>query len=218
MSSVNQFKGEIRENTGKGASREARRSGRIPAVLYGGGIDPVHFTVEPVALSKELHATGFFSKIYDLDLGKGKEKALARDVQFHPVTDVPMHLDFVRIKKGSNIHVAIPITFINEDLSPGMKKGGVLNISVHALDATCSVDNMPEEIIVDLTGLEIHGTIHLADLKLPEGVVPLHSDRDDVIANVVAPTIMKETDEEGDEATEGEDNAGEGSGEESSSE
>lgn len=218
MSSVNQLKGEVREKTGKGAAREARRSGRIPAVLYGGGIDPVHFTVEPVALSKELHATGFFSKIYDLDLGKGKEKALPRDVQFHPVTDVPMHLDFVRVTKGTNIHVAIPITFINETLSPGMKKGGVLNISVHALDATCAVDNMPEEIIVDLTGLEIHGAIHLADLKLPAGVVPLHPERDDVIANVVSPTIMKETDEEEAEAAEGAETTEEGSSEESSSE
>ncbi len=216
MSSVNQFKGEIRENTGKGASREARRSDRIPAVLYGGESDPVHFTVEPVALSKELHATGFFSKIYDLDLGKGKEKALPRDVQFHPVTDVPIHLDFVRVTKGTNIHVAIPITFINEILSPGMKKGGVLNISVHALDATCDVYNMPEEIIVDLEGLEIHGTIHLADLKLPEGVVPLHPERDDVIANVVAPTIMKETDEDEGEAAEGEETTEEGSSEASS--
>lgn len=221
MSSVNEIKGEVRESTGKGASRELRRSGRVPAVIYGEGNGPIHFSLDPVALDKQLHTTGFFSKVFDLDLGKSKEKALAREVQFHPVTDVPMHVDFVRVKKDGKIHVAIPITFLNEEKSPGMKKGGVLNISVHNLETTCPVASIPETIEIDLDGMEIHDTVHLADLKLPEGVTPLHPERDDVIANIVAPTVMKGGSEEGAEA-EGEEEAAaeakEGEGEESSAE
>lgn len=216
MTSVNEFKGEVREKVGKGAARALRRDGRVPAVVYGEGADPIHFSVDPVALDKALHSTGFFSKVFELDLGKNKEKALARQVQFHPVTDVPMHLDFVRVKKDGKIHVAIPLTFINEEKSPGMKKGGVLNISVHNLETNCPVNKIPETIEIDLEGMEIHDTVHLADLKLPEGVTPLHPERDDVIANIVAPTVMKGGADEAEEA-EGEGEEGEG-GEESSAE
>ena len=216
MTSITEFKGEVREKVGKGAARALRRDGRVPAVVYGQDNDPIHFSVDPVTLDKALHSTGFFSKVFDLDLGKTKEKALARQVQFHPVTDVPMHLDFVRVAKDGKIHVAIPMTFINEDKSPGMKKGGVLNISVHNLESDCPVANIPETIEIDLEGMDIHGTVHLKDLKLPEGVTPLHPERDDVIANIVAPTVMKGGDESAE--AEGEGAEGEGEGEESSGE
>lgn len=182
---------QLREGTGKGSSRSLRRMGRIPAVLYGGKDNPVHFSLEPIQLERELHSTGFLSKIFEISLDGKKEKALARTVQFHPVTDRPLHVDFLRVSKGSKITVSVPLTFINEEKSPGLKKGGVLNTIVHNLEVMCDMDHMPSQLEIDLTGLEIHDTIHLKDLKLPEGAVAAHPERDNDIANIVAPTVMK---------------------------
>lgn len=195
MAAVSVLNGEMRDRLGKGASRETRRSGRIPAVIYGGDKEPVHVTLHPVELDKQIHQGGFLSRIFTVDMGKAKETVVPRDVQFHPVTDVPIHVDFVRVQKGGTIHASIPLHFINEEKSPGIKKGGVLNITVHNLEVTCPVDKMPEHIEIDLDGLDIHGTIHLVDVKLPTGVVASHPERDHDIANIVAPTVMKQTDE-----------------------
>lgn len=189
--SAAQLNVELREGTGKGASRALRRTGRIPAVLYGGAAEPIHFSLEPVQLDKELHRAGFLSKIFEIPLNGKKEKALARDVQFHPVTDRPLHVDFLRVSKDSKITVSVPLNFINELSSPGIKKGGVLNVTLHNLDVSSDIDHIPSTIDVDLTGLEIHDTIHLKDLKLPKGVVATHPERDNDIANIVAPTVMK---------------------------
>jgi large subunit ribosomal protein L25 len=203
MTTVSQLDVELREGVGKGASRALRRGGRIPAVLYGGKDAPVHFSLEPIQLDKELHKTGFLSKIFELPLKGKKEKALARDVQFHPVTDRPLHVDFLRVSKESKITVSVPVTFINELDSPGLKKGGVLNIILHTLDVSSDIDHIPSSIEIDLTGLEIHDAIHLKDLKLPEGVVAAHPERDNDIANIVAPTVMKKaaSEEEAEEST-----------------
>lgn len=183
----------LRESTGKGSSRALRRDGRVPAVLYGGTEVPVHFSLEPIQLDKEIHQTGFLSKIYEIALNGKKEKALARTVQFHPVTDRPLHVDFLRVSKDGKITVAVPLSFINEANSPGIKKGGVLNILIHNLEMTSDIAHIPSSIEVDLTGLEIHDTIHLANLKLPKGAIPAHPERDNDIANIVAPTVMKKT-------------------------
>lgn len=191
MTTVPQLNVELRENIGKGASRALRRTGRVPAVLYGGESEPVHFSLDPIQLDKELHQTGFLSKIFELPLQGKKERALARDVQFHPVTDLPLHVDFLRIVKGGKITVAVPLNFINELDSPGIKRGGVLNIVLHSLDIISDVDQIPSQIDVDLTGLEIHDSIHLASLKLPKGSAAAHPERDNDIANIVAPTVMK---------------------------
>ncbi|MBA3813264.1 MAG: 50S ribosomal protein L25/general stress protein Ctc [Alphaproteobacteria bacterium] len=191
MTTQSQLNAELRDGTGKGASRALRRAGRIPAVLYGGNGEPVHFSLEPVQLDKELHRTGFLSKVFDLSLGGKKEKALAREVQFHPVTDRPLHVDFLRVSKDSKITVSVPLNFINELDSPGIKRGGVLNIVLHNLDVSSDMDHIPSQIDIDLTGLEIHDTIHLTSLKLPNGVVAAYPDRDTDIANIVAPTVMK---------------------------
>ena len=182
---------ELRESTGKGASRALRREGRIPAVLYGGKDEPVHFSLDPVQLDKELHRTGFLSKIFEFPISGKKEKALARDVQFHPVTDRPLHVDFLRVSKEAKITVSVPLTFINELDSPGLKRGGVLNIILHTLDITSDIDHIPSSIEIDLAGREIHDTIHLKDLKLPKGAAAAHPERDNDIANIVAPTVMK---------------------------
>lgn len=202
---------ELREGTGKGASRALRRGGRIPAVLYGGNDAPVHFSLDPIQLNKELHTKGFLSKVFELPVNGKKEKALARDVQFHPVTDRPLHVDFLRVSKDTKITVSVPLNFINELESPGIKRGGVLNIVLHSLDISSDIDHIPSSIDIDLTGLEIHDSIHLKDLKLPKGAVAAHPDRDNDIANIVAPTVMKKVaGEESEEETAVESEATEG--------
>lgn len=204
MTATPQLDVQLREGTGKGAARALRREGRVPAVLYGGKDVPAHFSLDPIQLDKELHKTGFMSKVFELSLQGKKEKALARAVQFHPVTDRPLHVDFYRITKGAKITVSVPIQFINELASPGIKRGGVLNIINHTLEVVADVDHIPSYIEVDLTGLEIHDTIHLKHLNLPENAVAAHPERDNDIANIVAPTIMKQTEEEEAPAAEGE--------------
>lgn len=201
MTAPAQLNVQLREKTGKGASRALRREGRVPAVLYGGNDAPVHFSLDPIQLDKELHQTGFLSKIFEIPVDKKKEKALARIVQFHPVTDRPIHVDFLRVSKDKKIAVSVPLHFVNEEKSPGIKKGGVLNVLLHNLELMCDIDHIPSEIEIDLTGLEIHHTIHLTDIKLPEGVVAAHAERDNSIANIVAPTVMKKTGEEEAEGT-----------------
>lgn len=202
MTATPQLDVQLREGTGKGATRALRREGRVPAVLYGGEEAPAHFSLDPIQLDKELHKTGFMSRVFELPFQGKKEKALARAVQFHPVTDRPLHVDFYRITKGAKITLFVPIQFINELASPGIKRGGVLNIINHNLEVIADVDRIPSHIEVDLTGLEIHDTIHLNHLKLPEGVAPAHSERDNDIANIVAPTVMKQTEGEAAASTE----------------
>lgn len=196
MTATPQLEVQVREKTGKGAARALRRDGRVPAVLYGGKEVPAHFSLDPIQLDKELQKTGFLSKIFEISLDGKKERALPRDVQFHPVTDRPLHVDFFRITKGEKITVSVPLHFINELESPGIKRGGVLNTVVHNLEVIADVDHIPSEIEIDLTGLEIHDTIHLESLKLPENVVAANPERDNDIANIVAPTIMKQVEEE----------------------
>lgn len=203
MITVSQLNAELRTDTGKGASRALRRSGRVPAVLYGGNDIPVHFSLDPTQLDKALHTKGFLSRIFEFPLNGKKEKALAREVQFHPVTDRPLHVDFLRVSKDAKITVSVPLNFINELESPGIKRGGVLNIILHSLDVSSDIDHIPSSIDIDLTGLEIHDSIHLKDLKLPKGAVAAHPERDTDIANIVAPTVMKKVaGEEAEEATE----------------
>jgi large subunit ribosomal protein L25 len=193
MTAHSQLNVQLRDKTGKGASRALRRGGRVPAVLYGGKEVPVHFSLDPIQLNKELHQTGFLSKIFELPLEGKKEKALPRVVQFHPVTDRPLHVDFIRVSKEGKITVAVPVTFINEGKSPGIKRGGVLNILIHNLEVVSDMDHIPSSIHIDLTGLEIHDTIHLKDVIFPEGVTAAHPERDHDVANIVAPTVMKKT-------------------------
>jgi len=192
MTATPQLEVQVREKIGRGAARALRREGCVPAVLYGGKDAPVHFSLNPIQLNKELHKTGFLSKIFEISLN-GKT---ARFVQFHPVTDLPLHVDFFRVTKGEKIAVSVPIHFINEAASPGLKRGGVLNVIVHNLEVIADVDHIPTHIEIDLTGLEIHDTVHLKDLKLPESVMAAHAERDNDLANIVAPSVMKEHEEE----------------------
>jgi large subunit ribosomal protein L25 len=199
---------QMRETTGTGSARALRKNGRIPAVLYGGKETPVHFSVDSIQFNKLLHQPGFLSKIFEIPVDKKKEKALARSVHFHPVTDRPLHVDFFRVSKDGKITVSVPVHFINESKAPGLKRGGVLNILVHNLEVVSDIDHIPASIDIDLTDCEIHHTIHLKDCKLPAGVVAAHPERDDAIANIVAPTVMKKAAGEEEGAAEGASAAG----------
>ncbi|CCQ72275.1 50S ribosomal protein L25/general stress protein Ctc [Magnetospira sp. QH-2] len=205
MSDIVNMDAEVRERAGKGAARATRRAGRVPAVVYGGKSEPVMISLDPIQLHKQLHSTGFFSHVVELKVGKDAHRVLPRDVQFHPVTDVPLHVDFLRVTKDSVIEVAVVVEFINDLASPGLKRGGVLNIVRHDVELVCSPDDIPEKLVADLTGLNIGDSVHISSIELPEGVRPSITDRDFTIATLAAPSSMKSEDEEEEGAeTEGE--------------
>ena len=188
---------EARERAGKGASRALRREGRVPAVIYGNKEDPQSIHVEEKALMKALHTGHFMNSVVMIDAGgKGAIRTLPKDVAFHPVTDRPLHVDFLRISEHAKITVAVPVHFDNEEASPGLKRGGVLNIVRHELELTCDAAEIPSEIRIDLTGLEVGDSIHISAVTLPKGVTSAIDDRDFTIATLVAPSALKS--EEGD--------------------
>lgn len=191
MVEVHTLSAEKRERSGKGAARATRRAGRVPAVLYGGGEAPALISVEPRTLTQELHKTGFFATLFDLQLDGQTIRVLPRDVQLDPVSDQPIHADFMRVSRDSQVHVQVPVVFRNEALSPGLKRGGVLNVVRHEIEVICSPDLIPRELVVDLTGLEINDSVHISAIALPEGVRPTISDRDFTVATIAAPTAVK---------------------------
>jgi large subunit ribosomal protein L25 len=192
MSAVEEFKVEVRPKTGGGAARALRQSGMIPAILYGGEKENIPLMVDPRDVEKGLQQSGFYTKIFTLKVGKDKEQALVREIQFHPVTDRPMHLDFWRVSKESKIHIAVPVHFVNEDKCLGLKQGGILNIVLHSLEVTCTADKIPEELTIDLAGMEIGTIIHTDALSLPKGVSVTHPERDNTLATLVAPRVAQE--------------------------
>ncbi|MGB5076599.1 MAG: 50S ribosomal protein L25/general stress protein Ctc [Sphingorhabdus sp.] len=194
---------ETRERAGKGASRDLRRQNRIPAVIYGNKKDPVTIHVEEKALVKLLMTGHFMNSVVELELDGKKEITLPKDVAFHPVTDRPLHVDFLRIDKNAKVDVSVPVVFINEEKSPGLKRGGVLNIVRHEIELVCEVNQIPDEIEVDVTGFDVGDSIHISAVKLPAGSTSAITDRDFTIATIVAPSALKSS--EGDTtATEGE--------------
>jgi len=183
---------EPRDRAGKGAARATRRDGRVPAVIYGDHKDPILVSVEPRELMRHLHGPSFFSHILDLQVGGDTHRVLPRDVQFHPVTDVPLHVDFMRVGKGTRITVDIPVDFTDEAKSPGLKKGGVLNIVRHEVEVRCDPDNIPEVIVISLDGLDIGDAIRISHAGLPDTVKPTISDRDFILATIAAPTAVRD--------------------------
>ena len=190
---------EARERAGKGASRALRRDGRVPAVIYGDKKEPLSVHVELKLLTKMLSTGHFMNSVVMIDAGGKTHRTLPKDVQFHPVTSRPIHVDFLRIGEHSKVHVNVPVRFDNEEASPGIKRGGVLNVVRHDLELICDAAEIPEEIHIDLTGLDIGDSIHISALKLPKGSESAITDRDFTIATVVAPSAMKS--EEGDTET-----------------
>jgi len=201
---------QAREGVGKGAARELRRQGLVPAVIYGDKKEPVTISLSYKDVHKAIYSGGFLSHTIELDVDGTKHKVIPRDYQLDPVKDFPLHVDFLRIGKGSKINVQVPVHFENEEASPGLKRGGTLNIVHHTLDLTVSADNIPEAITVDLTGLDIGDSVHISAIKLPKGTAD-HSHEDDLtIATIVAPSALKsagDAEEGEEEAAEGEDKA-----------
>jgi len=201
MSDTLTLPAERRERAGKGASRSLRREGRIPAVIYGGKEEPTTIHVEEKELVKKLMTGHFMNSIVKIEVGGETVRTLPKDVALHPVTDRPTHVDFLRLSKDATIEVSIPVVFTNEDASPGLKKGGVLNVVRHELDLICAADKIPGEIEIDVTGKDVGESIHISEVNLPEGSSSAITDRDFTIATLVAPSALKKS--EGDTTTEG---------------
>jgi large subunit ribosomal protein L25 len=187
---------EARERAGKGASRALRREGRVPAVIYGDNQEPVMVHVEEKALNKLLGTGHFMNSVVMVEVGGKAARTLPKDVAFHPVTDRPLHVDFMRVGEHSTVRVEVPVIFQNEDASPGIKRGGVLNIVRHELELICDAASIPDDVVVDLSGTDVGDTIHISHVQLPAGAKSAIEDRDFTIATIVAPSALKRSDAE----------------------
>ena len=201
---MNILKATKRTSTSTGQVNRLRSDGFIPAVLYGGKKNNLNISLKKLHLQNIINTETFMSKVFDLDIDGVPEKALPRDIAYDPVSDEPIHIDFMRITKGSKLVLDIPVKFINSEKSPGLKKGGVLNIVRRKITLKCPAENIPNEIIVDLDNTEINSSLKISSVKLPEDVNPTITDRDFVIATVVAPTILVEPEKTEEAAVEGE--------------
>jgi large subunit ribosomal protein L25 len=194
MANFTTIPAELREHAGKGAARATRRAGKVPAVIYGAKQTPTLISLEPRAVMKELHRGGWRSRLYEVSYGADTTRALIRDVQFHPVTDQPEHVDFQRLAPGEQIRVAVQVVFENEGTSPGLKRGGVLNVVRHTVEVYADPETVPEAFHGDLGTLDINDNIRFSDLRGTEGTRPTILDRDFVIATVAPPTQISESD------------------------
>ena len=181
-----------RDKVGKGSAREARRQGNIPAVIYGDKKSPIPIVVEKKILERQLRSGGFFNTLFDIDINGELSRVLPRDVQLHPVTDVPEHVDFLRVSAATKISVEVPVEFIGDDVSPGIKSGGVLNVVRYSVEVSCTHDLIPSNLLLDLSTAEIGDSLHISAVNIPEGVTPTISDRDFTIATIVAPTVVRD--------------------------
>ena len=205
MSDNTTISAEQRERVGKGSARAVRRAGRVPAVIYGDKKEPMSITLESREITKIVHQPGIFGRLLDIKVSGSKHTVLTRDIQFHPVTDNVLHMDFLRISGSAKVAVAIAVEFINEDECPGIKVGGVLNVVRYEVELLCPATTIPEKITVDLQGLKIGDSVHISTIELPDGVIPTITDRDFTIATIASPGGgVKNEDDESDEADEGE--------------
>ena len=189
-----------RDRAGKGSARAARRSGEIPAVIYGDRKEPLSITINANEFRKLINQPGIFSQLLNITVDGSDNSVLTRDIQFHPVTDVPLHADFLRVSKGAKIAVMVAVEFINEDKSQGLKTGGILNVVRHEVELECPANAIPENIVVDLDGTNVGDSIHISAISLPDGVTPTITDRDFTVATIAAPA--SETEEVSEEITE----------------
>lgn len=192
---------EVRERTGTGGAREARRAGKVPGILYGGTGEPVPIAVKVNEFRKALHSGKLLGHMVTLKYGDETQPVIAKDVQFHPVTDEAWHFDLYRVDAHQLIRISIPVHFKNQDASPGIKRGGTLNIAVHEVTLMVPADQIPEELVADLAGLDIGDSIHSADLALPKGAEFIAHDRDIVVASIATSSALQS--EEAAEAVEG---------------
>ncbi len=222
MSDVIKLDGELRQRVGKGSSRAARLANRIPAVIYGDKKDPVSITLAKNELVRLLNRGSIMTHMFHINVGGTVEKCLPRDLQKHVVSDEPMHVDFLRLAKGATIAIELPVVFTDEEESPAMKRGGVLNVVKHTIECIVPADNIPNSITVSLAGLDIGDSVHISAITLPEGCAPTITDRDFTIVTAVAPSALKsaegEDEDEDAEGVEGEEGAEAAEGEEGSTE
>ena len=196
MAQATVFSAARREQVGKGASRAARRAGRVPGIIYGNNQDPVPIALDPLALSQQIRQTGFFSRVFEIDVGGEKHRVLARDLQLDPLSDRPIHVDFMRFGADTRLNVEVEVVFENERECPGIRRGGVLNVVRHTVELSCLADSIPAFIAFDLTGLDIGDSVHISAVALPQGVSPTITDRDFTVATIAAPTLQPADEEE----------------------
>jgi large subunit ribosomal protein L25 len=185
MAEAVELKAWARGRTGKGGARAVRREGRVPGIVYGDKAEPQNIALDYKAIWQQIHTGHFQSTIFMIDLDGTKTRVIPRDVQLDPVRDFPIHVDFMRVSKDSLVTVEVPVHFLNEAASPGIKRGGILNVVRHEIEVRCPADSIPEFFEVDLTGLEIGDSIHISAIKLPEGVRPTIAERDFTVATIV---------------------------------
>mgnify|MGYP001422376579 CR=1 FL=1 len=197
---MSNLKATKRENLTSGSNNKLRAEGLIPAIIYGGKNPNQNITVSKKELSSIIHSDTFLSKVLELEIDGKKEKVIPREVAFNVISEEPIHIDFMRIVSGKKVILEIPVKFINHPDSPGLKRGGVLNIVRRKVELKCPAENIPDEIVVDLTGTDIGTSIKISSVKLPESVLPTITDRDFVVATVAAPTVIKEPEKPAEDA------------------
>ncbi len=199
MADMTTIPAALRTRVGKGAARAARRGGLVPALIYGGARRPMMVNIERRRLERHLDQPGFFIRLIDIDIEGETHRVLPREVQLHPVSDAPLHVDFLHFSETRKLTVAVPVRFSNEEASPGLKRGGVLNVVRHQVEVVCTAINIPTEIEIDLDGYDIGGSVHSSAVTLPDGVVFAIADRDFTIATIAAPSVIAEADADRDE-------------------
>ncbi|NIK87752.1 large subunit ribosomal protein L25 [Rhizomicrobium palustre] len=192
MREIQELTVEKREGTGKGPSYQTRQKGQIPAIIYGGSSDPEPIALDAHTLTLAYEKGAFLTTLLKLNDGAKVTRVIPRDLQLDPVTDRPVHVDFMRLEEGATIKLEIPLHFKGTEVSPGVKKGGVLNIVRHSLELICPADNIPSAVDIDVSKMDLRDSLHINDIALPEGVVPTTRFRDFTLASIVAPTSVKE--------------------------
>src|SRR5271165_3595438 len=192
MAAIKQLAAVTRSGTGKGAARSVRREGRVPAVIYGGGVKPEPISVDYKDVNQLIYSGGFLTTIFELEIEGRKERVLPRDYQLDVVSDRPVHVDFLRLLPGSHVRIGIPVHVANREASPGLKKGGAVNLVLHTVEVMAPADDIPESITIDLAGMDFHDSVHVSALKLPEGCRAADVRTDYTVVTVVPPTVFVE--------------------------
>jgi large subunit ribosomal protein L25 len=192
MPEITTLSAEPRERAGKGAARVTRRTGRVPGIIYGGGADPILISLERRELSRALAKRGFLATVAEVRVDGAVHRALPRDLQLHPATGIPLHVDFMRVGADTRVTVTVPVVFVNQEMSIGLRRGGILNIVRHGIALICQVDDIPEQLVVDLNGLDIGNSVHISAVTLPAGSRLAITDRDFTIASIAASSAVRE--------------------------
>jgi large subunit ribosomal protein L25 len=192
MAAIKQLAAVTRSGTGKGAARSVRREGRVPGVIYGGGEKAEPISVDFKDINKFIYSGHFLTSIFELDIAGRKERVLPRDYQLDVVTDKPVHVDFFRLKAGSRVRIGVPVHVVNRELSPGVKKGGAVNLVLHTVEVLAPADDIPESITIDLAGMDFHDSVHVSTIKLPEGCRAISAKTDYTVVTIVPPTVFQE--------------------------